>query len=315
MWMSAAPISPHGISSAKTVTDLPALRVDPLGVLEAARDGGAIPPATRGRIHRGLPLRDRMRRKPQTKRGRWRSALRMEMVEPVFDQIKRGWGFWQFALRSLGKINAPKIASRPVGNLLNWPPDSNQTKRRVWIMTSDQKEPSNKGLSDDDRFHFAVHDGNADDCPECQCSTNPSARHAPLNELEELAIRAECLAPFVSSDGAYDGDYQENLPGFIEAAVAYGNAISKWRLIWEYGTHTCPGINCHYCEWRLGPPTWDPVELECEIHPNCTFHTMQPCWTGKTWADILKYLALHDRPLPTHLIARHERKPFNQDAE
>ena len=47
-----------------------------------------------------------MRRKLQTKRGRQRYALRMETVEPVFGQIKRGRGFRQFLLRGLAKVRA-----------------------------------------------------------------------------------------------------------------------------------------------------------------------------------------------------------------
>ena len=47
-----------------------------------------------------------MRRKLQTKRGRQRYALRMETVEPVFGQIKKGRGFRQFLLRSLAKVRA-----------------------------------------------------------------------------------------------------------------------------------------------------------------------------------------------------------------
>ena len=62
-------------------------------------------PAPRGRISRGLSIRDRMRRKLRTKRGRERYALRMETVEPVFGQIKQGRGFRQFLLRSLAKVN------------------------------------------------------------------------------------------------------------------------------------------------------------------------------------------------------------------
>ena len=263
-----------------------------------AGHGASLPEAfsTRGRMGRQL----------WAQRGRRHNAIRMEMVEPVFEQSKQGWEFRQFLLRSLGDGNAPQIASRPVGK----PRTGSQTltilERRVF-MTSDQKEPW-----DADRFHFAFHNGNADDCPECQSSTVQGARHAPLKELEELAIRAALLAPFVPSDG----DYKENLPRLIEAAVAYGKAISEWRLIWEYGTHECPGIKCHLCEWRLEPQPWDPVKFECTLHPNCTVHAIQPCWSRKTWTDILHYVALHgDQPLPAHLIARHERKPFNQDIE
>ena len=70
-------------------------------------------PATPGCRHRrpgaacpkGLSVRNRMRRKLRTKRGRDRYALRMETVEPVFGQIKQGRGFRQFLLRGLEKVN------------------------------------------------------------------------------------------------------------------------------------------------------------------------------------------------------------------
>ena len=94
-----------GYYSAKEVEDLYALGVDPFVAPEKTRHGWVPPPAPRGRIPRGLSARDRMRRKLRTKRGRERYALRMETVEPVFDQIKQGRGFRQFLLRSLAKVN------------------------------------------------------------------------------------------------------------------------------------------------------------------------------------------------------------------
>ena len=69
------------------------------------RHGRVLEPAPRGRIPKGLSVRDRMRRKLRTKRGRERYALRMETVEPVFGQIKQGRGFRQFLLRGLAKVN------------------------------------------------------------------------------------------------------------------------------------------------------------------------------------------------------------------
>ncbi len=93
-----------GYYSAKAVADLHALGTDPFIAPEKTRHGHRPPPAPRGRIPKGLPPRDRMRRKLQTKRGRKRYALRMETVEPVFGQIKQGRGFRQFLLRGLEKV-------------------------------------------------------------------------------------------------------------------------------------------------------------------------------------------------------------------
>ncbi len=59
---------------------------------------------TLGRIPSHLSLRDRMRRKLQTRRGRQRYSLRMQTVEPVFGQIKQGRGCRQFLLRGLQKV-------------------------------------------------------------------------------------------------------------------------------------------------------------------------------------------------------------------
>ena len=94
-----------GYYSAKEVDGLYGLGVDPFVAPEKTRHGWVPPPAPRGRIPKGLSVRDRMRRKLRTKRGRERYALRMETVEPVFGQIKQGWGFRQFLLRGLAKVN------------------------------------------------------------------------------------------------------------------------------------------------------------------------------------------------------------------
>ena len=91
--------------SAKEVDGLHALGVDPFIAPEKTRHGTRPEPAPRGRMPRGLPAKDRMRRKLRTKRGRERYALRMETVEPVFGQIKQGRGFRQFLLRGLEKVN------------------------------------------------------------------------------------------------------------------------------------------------------------------------------------------------------------------
>ena len=94
-----------GYYSAKAVDELYNLGVDPFVTPEKTRHGWVPPPAPRGRIPKGLSVRDRMRRKLRTKHGRERYALRMETVEPVFGQIKQGRGFRQFLLRGLAKVN------------------------------------------------------------------------------------------------------------------------------------------------------------------------------------------------------------------
>ena len=94
-----------GYYSVKAVEELYALGANPFIAPEKTRHGRVLEPAPRGRIPKGLSVRDRMRRKLRTKRGRERYALRMETVEPVFGQIKQGRGFRQFLLRGLAKVN------------------------------------------------------------------------------------------------------------------------------------------------------------------------------------------------------------------
>ena len=94
-----------GYYSAKAVEELYSMGVDPFIAPEKTRHARVPPPAARGRMPEGLSVRNRMRRKLRTKRGRDRYALRMETVEPVFGQIKQGRGFRQFLLRGLEKVN------------------------------------------------------------------------------------------------------------------------------------------------------------------------------------------------------------------
>ena len=94
-----------GYYSVKAVEELYALGANPFIAPEKTRYGRVLEPAPRGRIPKGLSVRDRMRRKLRTKRGRERYAIRMETVEPVFGQIKQGRGFRQFLLRGLAKVN------------------------------------------------------------------------------------------------------------------------------------------------------------------------------------------------------------------
>lgn len=63
-------------------------------------------PSPRGRIPKNLSLKDRMRRRLQTLRGKTIYGKRKETVEPVFGQTKEGRGFRQFLLRGLEKVKA-----------------------------------------------------------------------------------------------------------------------------------------------------------------------------------------------------------------
>ncbi len=79
-------------------------------VLQESGVEGFIPPgkqkhgskalaAPRGRVPKGLSVKDRMLRKLRTKRGRQKYSKRKEVVEPVFGQIKGARGFRRFLLR------------------------------------------------------------------------------------------------------------------------------------------------------------------------------------------------------------------------
>ena len=89
-----------GCYPAQAVDGLYALGTDPPVAPEQTRHGGSTSP--RGRIPANLSDGDRMRRKLQTKRGRQRYALRMEMA---LGQIIEARGFRQFLLRDLDKVN------------------------------------------------------------------------------------------------------------------------------------------------------------------------------------------------------------------
>ena len=69
-----------GYYLAKVVDGLYDLGVDPFVAPEKTRHGWVPPPGPRGRIPKGLSVRDRMRRKLRTKQGRERYALRMETL-------------------------------------------------------------------------------------------------------------------------------------------------------------------------------------------------------------------------------------------
>ncbi len=62
--------------------------------------------SVRGRIPKGLSIKEMMRRKLRTKKGKDTYSKRKETVEPVFGQIKQVRGFRQFLLRGLEKVRA-----------------------------------------------------------------------------------------------------------------------------------------------------------------------------------------------------------------
>ena len=68
--------------------------------------GEAPPPAPRGRIPKGLTVKERMARKLRTVRGRRIYAERKEIAEPVVGQVKEARGFRRFLLRGLEKVDA-----------------------------------------------------------------------------------------------------------------------------------------------------------------------------------------------------------------
>jgi hypothetical protein len=65
---------------------------------------GETPPPVRGPIPKGLSFIDRVRRKLMKKIGRRTYALRKQIVEPVFGQIKSVRGLRQFLLRGQEKV-------------------------------------------------------------------------------------------------------------------------------------------------------------------------------------------------------------------
>jgi hypothetical protein len=77
-----------------------------LYVATGKQQHGEIEPAPRGRIPKGLSLRDRMTRKLRTVKGRRIYGKRKEVVEPTIGQIKEARGFRRFLLRGLGKVAA-----------------------------------------------------------------------------------------------------------------------------------------------------------------------------------------------------------------
>ena len=95
-----------GYFSSDAVTNLTAQGMDVYMPPDKMRHGSKPLAAPRGRIPIGLSVADRMRRKLRTKKGRKCYALRKELPEPVFGQIKQARGFRQFLLRGLDKVSS-----------------------------------------------------------------------------------------------------------------------------------------------------------------------------------------------------------------
>jgi len=95
-----------GYFSSSVVEELTAAGIDVYIPPDKMRHAYKMPTAPRGRIPKSLSTADRMRRKLKTKLGRKRYALRKELPEPVFGQIKQARGFRQFLFRGKEKVRA-----------------------------------------------------------------------------------------------------------------------------------------------------------------------------------------------------------------
>lgn len=81
---------------------------------KAARERGC----PRGRIPKGLGLRERMERKLLTQRGRALYKMRGVLVEPVFGQVKDGQDFRRFMRRGLPAASSEAVLVATTHNLL-----------------------------------------------------------------------------------------------------------------------------------------------------------------------------------------------------
>jgi transposase len=93
-----------GYFSEANVAAVQAQGSEPLIATGRTKHGAAVPPAPRGRPPKALSPRDRMARTLRTVRGHALYALRKQIVEPVFGQIKHARGFRQFLLRGATKV-------------------------------------------------------------------------------------------------------------------------------------------------------------------------------------------------------------------
>lgn len=106
-----------GYYSDRNIRELKRRRID-LYVATEKLKHGPTEPAPRGRIPKGLSLKERMARKLRTVLGRRVYGKRKEVVEPAIGQIKQARGFRQFLLRGFGNVDAEWLIICLTHNLL-----------------------------------------------------------------------------------------------------------------------------------------------------------------------------------------------------
>ena len=95
-----------GYFSEDNVTYLVQEQIDGYVATGRIKHGDQPLPVPRGRIAKDASLKERMRRKLRTLKGRAIYSKRKEISEPVFGQIKHVRGFRQFLLRGVQKVSA-----------------------------------------------------------------------------------------------------------------------------------------------------------------------------------------------------------------
>lgn len=108
----------NGYYSDENVEFLRGAGIDAYVATGRLKHGEAPPPAPRGRIPKGLTIKERMARKLRTIKGRCTYAQRKAIAEPVIGQIKAVRGFREFLLRGLGKVDAEWLIICLTHNLL-----------------------------------------------------------------------------------------------------------------------------------------------------------------------------------------------------
>jgi len=107
-----------GYFSEKNVTFLEKRKIAAYIPPDKQKHSASVEPPPRGRIPANLSCEDRMRRKLRTVRGRKTYALRKQIVEPVFGQVKTVQGVRQFLLRSKLKVRAEWLIVCTAHNIL-----------------------------------------------------------------------------------------------------------------------------------------------------------------------------------------------------
>ena len=94
----------NGYYSDENVEHLKQAGIDAYIATGRLKHGDVQPPAPRGRIPKGLSVKERMARKLRTLKGRTTYAKRKGIAEPVIGQIKEVRGFRRFLLRGIDKV-------------------------------------------------------------------------------------------------------------------------------------------------------------------------------------------------------------------